>query len=91
MQKKKTKRTLYECGRAKVKGQRIYCSQGIALSREGDGSLDIKYLAEGHSLIMAVCQNCTEFARLGQPVAKKERGWQNLKEVKHGTLAGKTV
>jgi len=88
---KKTKRTLYECGRAKVKGQRIYCSQGMALSREGDGSLDIKYLAEGHSLIMAVCQNCTEFARLGQPVAEKERGGQNLKEVKHGTMAGKTV
>ena len=89
--KKKTKRTLYECGRAKVKGRRIYCAKGIALSREGDGSLDIRYLEEGHSLIMAVCQTCSEFKRIGQPVAEKERGWQSLKEVKHGKLAGKAV
>ena len=89
--KKKTKRTLYECGRAKVKGRRIYCSRGIALSREGDGSLDIRYLAEGHSMIMAVCQTCSEFKRIGQPIAEKERGWQSLKEVKHGKLAGKAV
>jgi hypothetical protein len=72
----KKKRTLYECGRARVKGQRIYCIQGIALSREGDGSLDIKYLAEGRSLIMNVCQTCTEFTRIGQPVGDKDRGWQ---------------
>ncbi len=91
MMKKKTRRTLYECGRAKVKGRRIYCSRGIALSREGDGSLDIRYLAEGHSLIMAVCQTCSEFKRIGQPIAEKERGWQSLKEVKHGKLAGKAV
>ena len=76
---KKTKRTLYECGQAKVKGRRIYCCQGLALSREGDGSLDIRYLAEGHSLIMAVCQTCTEFSRIGQPVAEKERGWSKMK------------
>ena len=89
--KKKTKRTLYECGQAKVKSQRIYCAKGIALSREGDGSLDIRYLAEGHSLIMAVCQTCSEFKRIGRPIAEKERGWQSLKEVKHGKLAGKAV
>ncbi len=89
--KKKTKRTLYECGQAKVRGQRIYCSQGMALSREGDGSLDIQYLAEGHSLIMAVCQTCTEFTRMGQPIAEKERGWKNLKEVKYGTVVGKVL
>ena len=89
--KKKTKITLYECAWAKVKGRRIYCSRGIALSRGGDGSLDIRYLAEGHSLILAVCQSCSEFKRIGPPLAEKERGWQNLKEVKHGSMAGKTV
>jgi hypothetical protein len=88
---KKTRRTLYECGRAKVKGRRIYCSKGIALSREGDGSLDIKFLEEGHSLIMAVCQTCSEFLRIGQPVAEKERGWIKPKEAKHGAVAGKTL
>ena len=84
--KKKTKRTLYECGWAKVHGRRIHCSQGIALSREGDGSVDIQYLEEGHSLIMTVCQNCTEFTRIGQPVAEKERGWQNLKGERNGKV-----
>jgi hypothetical protein len=88
---KKTKRTLYECGRAKVKARRIYCSQGMALSREGDGSLDIKYLEEGHSLIMAVCQTCTEFCRMGQPVAEKDRGWQKTKEELRGTTVRKAV
>lgn len=88
---KKTKRTLYECGQAKVKGRRIYCRQGLALSREGDGSLDIRYLAEGHSLIMAVCQTCTEFKRMGQPVAEKDRGWQKAKEELRGTTVRKAV
>jgi hypothetical protein len=89
--KKKTKITLYECGWAKVKGQRIYCSRGIALSQQGDGSLDLQYLAEGYSLILVVCQGCSEFKRIGPPIVEKERGWQNLKEVKHGKLAGKAV
>jgi hypothetical protein len=89
--KKKTKRTLYECGQAKVRSRQIYCSQGLALSREGDGSLNIKYLEEGHSLIISVCQNCTEFTRIGQPVAEKDRGWQKLKEVKHGTTVREAV
>jgi len=88
--KSKTKRTLYECGQAKVHG-RIYCSQGIALSREGDGSLDIKYLADGHSLIMTVCQTCTEFIRIGLPVAEKDRGWQKQKEKKHGTTVRESI
>ncbi len=88
---KKTKRTLYECGRAKVKGRQVYCSKGIALSREGNGSLDIKFLEEGNSLIMVVCQTCSEFTRIGQPVAEKERGWINPKEAKHGAVAGKTL
>jgi hypothetical protein len=89
--KKKTKRTLYECGQAKVKGRRIYCSQGMALSRESDGTLDIKDLEEGHSLIMAVCQTCTEFTRMGQPVAEKDRGWQKPKEELRGTTVRKAV
>ena len=76
MLKKKTKRTLYECGWAKVHGRRIHCSQGISLSREADGTVDIQYLEKGHSLIMAVCQTCTEFTRIGLPVAEKDRGWK---------------
>ncbi len=88
---KKTKRTLYECGWAKVRGRRIYCSQGMALSHEVDGSLDIKYLEEGNSLIMKVCQTCTEFTRIGQPVAAKDRGWQKLKEEKRGTTVREAV
>ena len=91
MQKRKLKEPFTNAAGPRVKGRDLLQPEGIALSREGDGSLDIKYLAEGHSLIMAVCQNCTEFARLGQPVAEKERGWQNLKEVKHGTMAGKAL
>ena len=73
----KKKRTLYECAHARVKGQKIYCRQDYALSRDkADCSLDIKSLEAGRSLIMPVCQNCTEFNRIGQPVAEKDRGWR---------------
>jgi hypothetical protein len=89
--KKKTKITLYECEWAKVKGRRIYCSRGFALNRRGDGNLDIEHLAEGQSLILMICQTCSEFKRIGPPLTEKERGWQKLKEVKHGTTAGKTI
>ena len=70
------KRTLYECSHARVKGKRIYCDRGYLLSaKSGDGSLDIKRLARGDPLALAVCQGCADFDSMGPPVPQEERGW----------------
>ena len=79
----KKKRTLYECANARVKGQKIYCRRGYPLSRaKADGRLDIRWLAEGHQLSMAVCQHCGDFSRLGMAMAEDQRGWLKKEEIK---------
>lgn len=75
----KTKRTLYECGQAKVKGKRIYCQKGYPLSQKSmDGTLDVERLAAGEPLAQTVCQSCPDFDRCGSPV-NGGRGWQEQK------------
>jgi len=70
------KRTLYECFNAKVKGDRIYCAKGRSLSwHSADGALDIKAMARGEPLVFAVCQGCPNFASIGEPLDKSEKGW----------------
>ena len=82
---KKKKRTLYECGHARVRNGRIYCDKEYPLSQASvDGSLDIQYLAEGKPLAPKICQQCLNFDRMGPPVTVEERGWLKVKEtVKH--------
>jgi len=77
-----TKRTLYECSHAKVKGKRIYCDRGHLLSLKSDnGSLDIRRLARGEKLALGVCQECPDFDSIGPPVPEEERGWEPRKKI----------
>jgi hypothetical protein len=79
----KKKRTLYECAHARVKGQEIYCRQGYPfILAKADGSLDIRWLAEGHHLSMAVYQHCGDFSSLGMALTEDQRGWLKKEEDK---------
>lgn len=70
------KRTLYDCSHARVKSERIYCDRGHVLSsKSGNGGLDIKRLARGDPLALAVCQDCPDFDSMGPAIPEGERGW----------------
>ena len=70
------KRTLYECCHARVKGVRIYCEKGYVFSSKSDnGGLDVKRLARGDPLMLAICQECSDFDCMGSPLSPEERGW----------------
>lgn len=76
-------RTLYECSHAKVSGSRIYCEKGYLFSLKSDkGGLDIKRLARGDPLALAVCQECSDFVGIGPPIPPAERGWLRKKRAK---------
>jgi len=66
------KRSLYECFNARVKGDKIYCARGH------DGMIDVRRLERGAALVFDVCQNCSDFECMGEPVPKVERGWIQL-------------
>ena len=70
------RRTLYECSHAGVKGECIYCRKGHVLSlKSDDGSLDIRRLARGEPLALAICQGCSDFDCTGSPIIREDRGW----------------
>lgn len=70
------KRTLYDCFHAHVNGSRIYCKKGYTLlAKSSNGYLDIRRLARGDPLALAICQKCADFDSMGPPVPPKERGW----------------
>jgi len=74
------KRTLYECSHARVKGSRIYCEKGYVFSlKSNNGGLDVKRLARGDPLVLAVCQDCLDFDSMGPPIQEEERGWVRKK------------
>ncbi len=77
----KTRRTLYECFHARVKDGCISCDKGYVLSPQlGDGSIDIRQLAEGRPLAPKICRQCSDFDSMGPPVPEEERGWLRIKE-----------
>ena len=77
----KTRRTLYECSHARVKGGRISCDKEYALSSQsGDGTIDIQQLAEGRPLAPKICRQCSDFDSMGPPISEEERGWLKIKE-----------
>ena len=76
----KKKRTLYECSRARVKGERITCCQGHPFSlKSEDGGIEVKRLAKGEPLALNICQVCGDFERIGPFISEDARGW--LKKV----------
>ena len=74
------RRTLYECSHARVKSSRIYCEKGYVFSLKSDnGGLDVKRLARGGPMALAVCQDCSDFDSMGPPIPEEERGWVKKK------------
>jgi len=74
-----SKRSLYQCFNARVKGDRIYCAKGYRLSgRSGDGTMNIRRLSRGEPLELAICRECINYDEMGPPVPKEERGWVHL-------------
>ena len=77
------KRTLCECSHARVGGNRIYCDKGYVFSlKSNNGGLDVKRLARGDPLALAVCQDCLDFDSMGPPIPEEERGWVRKKATK---------
>jgi len=67
--------SLYECFECKVKGEDIYCAKGHHLGSKQNGKVGLIRLARGDSLIFTFCQSCSDFDRMGDPIAPQERGW----------------
>lgn len=70
-----TKRSLYQCSNARIKGDKIYCKAGKVLVSVAKGNVSIKRLARGTPLELTVCQSCTDYDEMGPPVPPEERGW----------------
>ena len=67
-------RTLYQCGNARVYGERVYCTALFDLSSTS-GGISISRLKAGEPLELVACQKCPDYDRLGGPVKKEDRGW----------------
>jgi len=72
-----SKRSLYQCFQAKVKGDRIFCAKGHDLSKM-TGDIAVTRLVRGEPLELAVCQDCNDYDEMGGPVAPEDRGWAHL-------------
>jgi len=82
-EKDTVKKALYECSHARVGGNRIYCDKGHVFSLKSNNSgLDVKRLARGDPLVLAVCQDCLDFDSMGPPIPEEERGWVRKKATK---------
>jgi hypothetical protein len=70
-------RSLYDCFHARVKGKLIYCEKGHRLceNANGKGAIGIERLAKGNPLILGICQKCSDFTSMGDPLFPEERGW----------------
>ncbi len=74
----KERRSLYQCGNAKVKNKRIVCVAGHKLKvahGAADGSLNWLGLVRGEALVCQVCQDCPDFDCWGEQIPKEERGF----------------
>ena len=70
-----TKRSLYQCLNAKVKGELIGCKKGYVFDKRSNGFINLNRLAKGSALEFKCCQECPHFDYMGKPVPKEERGW----------------
>ncbi len=69
-------RSLWECHRAIVVGERIICGTGRALLKDTvDGGISLLKAARGEPLIITTCQKCTGFVSNGEPLPVNLRGW----------------
>lgn len=70
--------SLYQCGNARVRGDRIYCAARHPLSFREDGTIDIIRLQLGMPLVMTICQGCADLDYLSDNVPRGERGWERV-------------
>jgi len=70
-------RSLYQCYNARCRGARIVCGKGHTLGStdNGNGTISLLKLKRGAPLEYSVCQACIDFASMGSPLTKKDRGW----------------
>ena len=66
-------RQLYQCLQAKCLGSHIYCKRGHKLGEFGH--IQLRRLARGDPLEFGICQHCTDFDYMGEPLDESERGW----------------
>lgn len=69
------KRSLYQCFKARVKADNIYCAAGHRLSSRHNGTMGVKALVRGDPLEVAACQGCGDYDKMGPPIPPEERGW----------------
>jgi hypothetical protein len=62
--------SLYQCGHARIKDDKIYCDKGKLVP------LSIRNLVEGKKLEFTICQLCTDYDEIGDSVPDSERGWK---------------
>jgi hypothetical protein len=67
-------RSLYQCGNARVRGDKIECACGHSLSARKDG-IPTEQLAKGDPLEFKICQDCSDYDHMGNAVRKADRGW----------------
>lgn len=67
--------TLYECSKAKVRGEHIFCAAGHRLCNLNDGTINIRRLERGDPLKFAICRDCPDYDSMEPPVPAKEMGW----------------
>jgi len=71
-----TKRSLYQCFHARVRGDEICCAKGHELVP--GMRMSIQRLIRGTPLELTCCQKCEDYDEMGPPIPKNERGWANL-------------
>jgi len=77
----KTKRSLYQCFNAKVKGGDISCAKGHEVFKGEHGGrtnysrIPVLRLKRGAPLELGICLNCPDYDEMGPPVPREERGW----------------
>jgi len=65
-------RSLYDCLHAKTSEYRITCAMGNELPH----SANMLALARGKPLEYMVCQCCSDYDEMGEPIKKDGRGWK---------------
>ena len=68
-------RQLYQCQKAHVLRDKIYCAAGHSFPWSKDGTLALHQLKDGKPLELTICQECLDYAHMGGQVEESDRGW----------------
>ena len=77
------RRTLYDCANTRVDGDEVHCRHGRELSPDSEGgTVALALVAKGEELALEVCQQCSDFNRMGPPLSPNDRGWLSKEKTK---------